>query len=80
MPTKRSVGTLGEKDLSGKKVLLRVVLNMSLDDSQRIADDNRIRSSMPTIKFLMGKGTRVVLASHLVSRAHPSRSVPVAFY
>uniref|UniRef100_A0A3B6TQD6 Phosphoglycerate kinase n=2 Tax=Triticum aestivum TaxID=4565 RepID=A0A3B6TQD6_WHEAT len=65
MPTKRSVGTLGDKDLSGKKVLLRADLNVPLDDGQRIADDNRIRASVPTIKFLMGKGARVVLASHL---------------
>ncbi|VAI80185.1 unnamed protein product [Triticum turgidum subsp. durum] len=65
MPTKRSVGTLGDKDLSGKKVLLRADLNVPLDDGQRIADDNRIRASVPTIKFLMGKDARVVLASHL---------------
>ena len=67
MATKRSVGTLSEADLKGKKVFLRADLNVPLDDSQKITDDTRIRASVPTIKFLMEKGAKVILASHLVS-------------
>ena len=67
MATKRSVGTLAEADLKGKKVFLRADLNVPLDDSQNITDDTRIRASVPTIKFLMDKGAKVILASHLVS-------------
>ncbi|XP_066373887.1 phosphoglycerate kinase, cytosolic-like [Miscanthus floridulus] len=65
MATKRSVGTLTEADLKGKKVFLRADLNVPLDDSQKITDDTRIRASVPTIKFLMEKGAKVILASHL---------------
>ncbi|CAL5060054.1 unnamed protein product [Urochloa decumbens] len=65
MATKRSVGTLGEADLKGKKVFVRADLNVPLDDAQNITDDTRIRASVPTIKFLLEKGAKVVLASHL---------------
>ncbi|CAL5054284.1 unnamed protein product [Urochloa decumbens] len=65
MATKRSVGTLKEADLKGKKVFLRADLNVPLDDNQKITDDNRIRASVPTIKYLMEKGAKVILASHL---------------
>jgi phosphoglycerate kinase len=79
MATKRSVGTLGEADLKGKKVFVRADLNVPLDDAQNITDDTRIRASVPTVKFLLEKGAKVILASHLVSTltrpASPSRDV-----
>ncbi|KAM0912962.1 hypothetical protein ACQ4PT_012448 [Festuca glaucescens] len=65
MATKRSVGTLGEADLKGKKVFVCADLNVPLDDAQKITDDTRIRASIPTIKFLLEKGAKVILASHL---------------
>uniref|UniRef100_A0A453G6Q2 Phosphoglycerate kinase n=1 Tax=Aegilops tauschii subsp. strangulata TaxID=200361 RepID=A0A453G6Q2_AEGTS len=68
MATKRSVGTLGDKDLRGKKVFLRADLNILLDDSQNITDDNCIRASVLSIKFLMAKGAKAILANHLVLR------------
>ncbi|WVZ77746.1 hypothetical protein U9M48_025573 [Paspalum notatum var. saurae] len=67
MATKRSVGTLGEADLRGKKVFVRADLNVPLDDAQKITDDTRIRASVPTVKFLLEKGAKVILASHLAS-------------
>ena len=72
MATKRSVGTLGEADLKGKKVFVRADLNVPLDDAQKITDDTRIRASVPTIKFLLEKGAKVILASHLVSHPPPT--------
>jgi len=61
---KKSVGDLSEADLKGKKVLVRCDLNVPLD-GKTITDDTRIRASVPTIKYLMEKGAKVLLASHL---------------
>ncbi|XP_028052591.1 phosphoglycerate kinase, cytosolic-like [Camellia sinensis] len=65
MATKKRVGTLKETDLKGKKVFVRVDLNVPLDDNLNIIDDTRVRAAVPTIKYLMGHGAKVILASHL---------------
>merc|ERR1711988_448724 len=61
---KKSVGDLSEADLKGKKVLVRCDLNVPLD-GKTITDDTRIRASIPTIEYLVGKGAKVLLSSHL---------------
>lgn len=61
---KKSVSDLSEADLKGKKVLVRCDLNVPLKD-KTITDDTRIRASMPTVKYLVSKGARVALSSHL---------------
>ncbi|KAJ4964021.1 hypothetical protein NE237_023960 [Protea cynaroides] len=65
MATKKSVGSLKEADLKGKKVFVRVDLNVPLDDQLNITDDTRVRAAVPTIKYLMGHGAKVILSSHL---------------
>lgn len=66
MATKKSVGSLKEADLKGKKVFVRVDLNVPLDDNLKITDDTRVRAAVPTIKYLKDHGAKVILSSHLV--------------
>lgn len=58
--------TLNDLDVSGKKVIVRVDFNVPLDKQTKdIADDKRIRESLPTIEHLLKKNAKVILCSHL---------------
>ncbi|MFH1263700.1 MAG: phosphoglycerate kinase [Pseudomonadota bacterium] len=61
---KQKFQTVEEFPLEGKSVFLRVDLNVPLDGKE-ITDDTRIRAALPTLKYLLEKGAKVTMASHL---------------
>jgi phosphoglycerate kinase len=56
--------TVDQLDLAGKRVFLRVDLNVPLE-AGRVAEDTRIRAVQPTIEHCLKSGASVILASHL---------------
>ena len=62
---KKTVRDLGEKELRGKRVLMRADLNVPLDENREITDDTRIRAAMPTLRYLLDHGARPIVLSHL---------------
>lgn len=57
--------TIEDIDVNNKKVLVRCDFNVPLDENKNITSDNRIVAAIPTIKYLMEHGAKVILCSHL---------------
>lgn len=58
--------TVKDLDLKGKTVLIRADFNVPQDMDLKITDDTRIRSTLPTIKYILEQGAKkIVLMSHL---------------
>lgn len=68
--------TIEDIDVTGKKVLVRCDFNVPLKDGV-ITDENRLNGALPTIKYLVEKGAKVILCSHLGKDASKSLA-PVA--
>lgn len=57
--------TIEDIDVAGKKVIVRVDFNVPLNAEGKITDDKRIVGAFPTIKYLVDKGAKTILVSHL---------------
>ncbi len=62
MLNKKSVEDI---EVKGKRVLVRCDFNVPLDENRNITDDTRIVGALPTIKYLVQNGAKVILCSHM---------------
>ena len=56
---------LTDLDLKGKRVLLRADFNVPLDDDGNITDDTKIYEELPTIRYILKQGAKLIICSHL---------------
>jgi phosphoglycerate kinase len=65
------------KNLSGKRVLVRVDFNVPQDATGKITNDRRIRAAVPTLKLLLDAGAAVIIMSHLGRpKGDPKKDAP----
>ncbi len=57
--------TVEDIAVAGKRVLVRCDFNVPLDENGNITDENRIVGALPTINYLIEKGAKVILCSHM---------------
>lgn len=57
--------SIKDVDIKGKRVLMRVDFNVPLNKTLGVEDDTRIKAAIPTIKYAVDNGAKVILMSHL---------------
>ena len=61
---KKTLRELPDAMLRTKRILVRLDLNVPIDESGHVTDDTRIRASIPTLQYLLKRGGRPVVLSH----------------
>ena len=70
--------TIEDINVAGKKVLVRCDFNVPLQDG-KITDENRLNGALPTIKYLIEKGAKVILCSHMGKpKGEPKKELSLA--
>lgn len=64
MTNMRNFKTLDDIDLAGKRVLVRVDINVPVADG-KVTDDTRIRTIVPTVRDILAKGGKPILLAHM---------------
>jgi phosphoglycerate kinase len=64
-------------DLRGKRVLVRVDFNVPIDDEGNITNDRRIKAAVPTLRYLLDAGAKVIVMSHFGRpKGDPQKDAP----
>jgi phosphoglycerate kinase len=78
------VKTLRDIELTGKRVLVRVDFNVPMNEAGEITDDLRIRTVLPTLRYLLEQKARVIVCTHMGrpkgQRVEKYSLAPVAVY
>ncbi|MGB4590593.1 MAG: phosphoglycerate kinase, partial [Clostridiaceae bacterium] len=69
--------TIEDINVAGKKILVRCDFNVPLD-GDRITDENRLLGALPTLKYLIEKGGKLILTSHLGKPKGPDAKFSLA--
>ena len=59
------IPTLEQLDVAEQRVFVRVDFNVPLDEAGQITDTGRIEAALPTLRYLIEQGARLVIGSHL---------------
>jgi phosphoglycerate kinase len=74
--------TISDLDIEGRRVFVRVDFNVPLTPARGVADSTRVRETLPTLRYAIQRGARVIVGAHLGrprGRVHPELSLePVA--
>lgn len=60
-----AIPSLRDLDVAGKRVLVRVDFNVPLDEDGQVTDDTRVRAALPTLRYLIDEGAKIILMTHL---------------